>query len=130
MNALSALLTLDVLLLLLTIPPRVDAQASAPKVEDRGTFVVFPDRVNVNAKITSRAPVAQVVLEYGVVKRTCGDITAKAFPKFTPSASIDVSWTWEMLQTGSEPPGAVIWYRWRVIDRDGNSAVTPDATVT
>jgi len=130
MNALSALLTLAVLLPLLVMPSLVDAQASALKVEDRGTFIVFPDRVSFNVKITSRVPVAQVVLEYGVVKRTCGDITAKAFPKFTSGPSIDVSWTWEMLQTGSEPPGAVIWYRWRVIDRDGNSAVTPDATVT
>jgi hypothetical protein len=70
------------------------------------------------------------VLEYGVEKRTCGNITAKAFPKFTPGTELDVNWTWEMLQTGSEPPGAVIWYRWRVTDRDGNTAVTPDARVT
>jgi hypothetical protein len=126
------LLALAALLLLLTSPNAAGAQGSAPPltVSDRGTFVVFPDRISFNAQIRSRAPVTQVVLEYGVVKRTCGDITAKAFPKFRPGTALDVNWTWEMLQTGSEPPGAVIWYRWRVTDRDGNTAVTPDAHVT
>lgn len=128
----SALLAFVALFLLLTHPGAVGAQGPASRltVTDRGTFIVFPDRISFNAHITSQVPVTQVVLEYGVEKRTCGDITAKAFPKFTPGTQLDVNWTWEMLQTGSEPPGSVIWYRWRVTDRDGNTAVTPDARVT
>jgi hypothetical protein len=129
MHRLTPLLAL--LALLLFAPGSASAQTPpALSVTDRGTFIVFPDRISFNAHISSGVPVTQVVLEYGVDKRTCGDITAKAFPKFTPGTELDVNWTWEMLQTGSEPPGAVIWYRWRVIDRDGNSAVTPDARVT
>jgi hypothetical protein len=125
-------LLLVVLLLLLTGPQAASAQGASTSltVSDRGTFVVFPDRISFNAHISSKIPVSEVVLEYGVEKRTCGNITAKAFPKFTPGTELDVNWTWEMLQTGSEPPGAVIWYRWRVTDRDGNTAVTPDARVT
>jgi hypothetical protein len=119
------------LVCLLVLPTHARAQEASPiRLEDRGTFVVFPDRVSFNVNIRSAVPVAQVVLEYGVVKRTCGDITAKAFPKFTPGTNLDVNWTWEMLQTGSEPPGAEIWYRWRVTDRDGNSATTADGRVT
>lgn len=119
------------LLLLLIIPSLPSAAAqNALVVADRGVFTVFPDRLTFNAQIRSSAPVEQIVLEYGVDKRTCGEITAKAFPKFTPGANLDVNWTWDMLQTGSEPPGAVIWYRWRVTDSAGNSAVSEEKRVT
>lgn len=116
-------------LLLLLIPAPSQA-ASDLKVTDRGVFIAFPDRISFNAQVTSSRPIAQIVLEYGVVKRTCGDITAKAFPTFIPGTTVDVNWTWEMLQTGSEPPGALIWYRWRVTDSAGNSVVSEEKRVS
>lgn len=106
------------------------AQPGGLTIADRGTFISFPDRIIFNAQVRGTAPIAQIVLEYGVDKRTCGDITARAFPAFSQGQAIDVNWAWEMALTGSEPPGAVIWYRWRVTDTQGNSAVTPDARVT
>ncbi len=115
--------------LLLALPGSAVAQ-SGLNVEDRGVFMVFPDRLTFNARVRSSAPIEQIILEYGVDKRTCGSITAKAFPDFTPDTDVEVNWTWEMLQTGSEPPGAVIWYRWRAIDSAGNSAVSAEQRVT
>jgi Peptidase MA superfamily len=123
------LFTLTAALLVLLTPAPSQA-ASDLKVTDRGVFIAFPDRISFNAQVTSSLPIAQIVLEYGVVKRTCGDITAKAFPTFVPGTTIDVNWTWEMLQTGSEPPGALIWYRWRVTDSAGNSVVSEDKQVS
>lgn len=118
------------LLWLAPSPGLAQSGTASLAITDRGSFVVFPDRVSFNAQIRTQTPVKQIVLEYGVDKRTCGDVVAKIYPKFTPGSVIDVNWTWEMKQTGSEPPGATIWYRWRVIDQNGNSAVTPDARVT
>jgi hypothetical protein len=108
-----------------------DAQSTNPlTITHRPEFIAFPDRISFNAQISSTAPIEQVVLEYGVVKRTCGDIVAKAFPRFTPATTVDVNWTWEMLQTGSEPPGATIWYRWRATDRAGNTLLSEEHRVT
>lgn len=117
------------LLLLLLAPARVAAQGGLT-VTDRGVFVVFPDRISFNAHIVSSSPITQVVLEYGVDKRTCGDVTARAFPDFTSGTTVEASWTWEMLSTGSEPPGATIWYRWRATDSAGNTVVSDDQRVT
>ncbi|MCU0493481.1 MAG: peptidase MA family metallohydrolase [Chloroflexaceae bacterium] len=123
------LLILVIATVLFVHAPPAAAQGTLT-VEDRDVFIVFPDRITFNAHVKSTVPVEQIVLEYGVDKRTCGEITAKAFPEFTPGPVIDVNWTWDMLQTGSEPPGAVVWYRWRVTDQNGNTAVTPDKRVT
>lgn len=121
---------LATLLAALLAPAAPAAAAPAFSVDDRGVFVVFPDRISFNAHIRGGEAVRQVVLEYGVAKRTCGDIVARAYPAFTPGPAIDVSWTWEMGATGSEPPGAVIWYRWRVTDAAGATVVTPEQRVT
>ncbi len=116
----------------LTLPANAAAQdANSISITDRGTFIVFPDRISFNAQISAAAPITEVVLEYGVDKRTCGDMVARAFPTFRPaSTTLDVNWTWEMNRTGSEPPGAVIWYRWRVTDANGTTNVSPEQRVT
>jgi hypothetical protein len=121
-------------LLLLAILPLLAAPApagaqSGVRITNHKPFTVFPDRISFNAQVVSSAPISQIVLEYGVDKRTCGDVTARAFPEFTPATTVDVHWTWEMLNTGSEPPGATIWYRWRATDKAGNTAVSPDQRV-
>jgi len=98
-------------------------------IEDRGVTMEFPERLTFEARIRSDAEVDRVVLEYGVEKLTCGTVTAKAFPDFEPGKTVDVSWTWEMLQSGAEPPGATIWYRWRAFDKAGNEAVSDEERV-
>ena len=122
-----------VLLVLLAIslsaPPVVLAQ-SAIRIEDRGVTIEFPDRLTFRAHVESGAEIDRVILEYGVEQLTCGEVMAKAFPDFKPGASADVEWTWEMLQSGSQPPGAKIWYRWRVIDKAGNQSVSDEQRVT
>ncbi|MBX0330390.1 hypothetical protein K2Z83_22270 [Oscillochloris sp. ZM17-4] len=130
MAHLRALALLALLLTLIAPAPAPAGAQGAISITDRGVFVVFPDRISFNAQISSSSPITQIVLEYGVDKRTCGDVTAKAFPDFTPGTTVDAHWTWEMLSTGSEPPGATIWYRWRATDSAGNTAVSDEQRAT
>jgi hypothetical protein len=72
------------------------------------------------------------VLEYGVEKLTCGTVIAEALPTIPTlnfGSTFDVSWTWDMRKSGSEPPGSRIWYRWRVTDKSGASSVSDKKTV-
>jgi hypothetical protein len=116
------------LILLLSLPPIAGAQSQITIV-DGGVEIAFPDRITFSASVTSGAPIARVVLEYGVAKLTCGEVVAKAFPDFTPGTSADVRWTWEMRQSGSEPPGTTIWYRWRVTDANGAEQLSNEQRV-
>jgi hypothetical protein len=99
-------------------------------IKDGGVVIKFPDTITFKANVSAPASVERVVLEYGVEQLTCGTVTAKAFPQFKTGTSVDVSWTWEMRKSGSEPPGAHIWYRWRATDKAGHETLSDKQIVT
>ncbi|MFN8386673.1 MAG: peptidase MA family metallohydrolase [Anaerolineales bacterium] len=124
---------IKILALLLTVslflPTQAFASTPADVTKDDVTFD-FPNTATFSATITSSAEIQSVVLEYGNEQQTCGEVIAKAFPQFTPGKSVDVEWTWEMRQSRSLPPGATLWWRWRVKDANGNETVSEKKTAT
>ena len=105
------------------------ASPSADVTDDQAV-IKFPIAVTFSAQINSTANITSVVLEYGTDQLTCGEVLAKAFPAFTPGTSVDVEWTWEMRQSGSLPPGATIWWRWRYTDASGKETLSDQQTIT
>jgi hypothetical protein len=103
---------------------------SGIRVVNSQAELTFPNSAKFSADIQSDANIASVVLEYGTDQLTCGTVVAKAFPEFTPSTSVQVEWTWEMLQSGSLPPGAQLWWRWLVTDSSGTSYQSPTQQIT
>lgn len=90
----------------------------------------FPEKATFKLSMAHSVEITSVVLEYGNRQQTCGEVIAKAFPKFNSGKSIETEWTWEMLQSGSLPPGSQIWWRWRVTDANGDETVTGTQTAT
>lgn len=88
----------------------------------------FPETATFHLSIDHPVGITSVVLEYGNQQQTCGDVIAKAFLSFNPGTSVDTQWTWEMLQSGSLPPGAQLWWRWRIQDANGDEFVTDTKT--
>lgn len=107
------------------------ASAIAP-LETRANQAIlnFPNTVTFQAQLTAEADIRSVVLEYGTTQLTCGEVVAKAFPRFSPGRNVTVEWTWDMRQSGSIPPGANIWWRWRVTDSNGKESITKTENVT
>ncbi len=73
----------------------------------------------------SALPVKSLSLEYGTDKRAIFSEVNRVQPPFGQTAKINSSYTWEMKKTGSLPPGAQVWWQWRVIDEAGRTYVTP-----
>jgi hypothetical protein len=113
----------------LFLPSPAFASSPAQVTNDRVTFD-FPLSATFSATITANSEIQSVVLEYGNEQQTCGDVVAKAFPQFTPGTRVDAEWTWEMRQSGSLPPGATLWWRWRVTDASGVETVSDTQTAT
>lgn len=113
----------------LLLPTSAFAASPADVTNDRVTFD-FPISATFSATITANAEIRSIVLEYGNEQQTCGDVVAKAFPQFTPGARVDAEWVWEMRQSGSLPPGAKLWWRWRVTDINGVETVSETKTAT
>ena len=107
----------------------VSAAPTANVTNDQPTLN-FPDSITFRATIESSAPITSVVLQYGTNELTCGTVVAKAFPQFTPDTTVNVEWTWEMKQSGSLPPGATIWWRWRYTDESGGEYISEQKTLT
>jgi hypothetical protein len=115
------LLLLTLALLIAALP--VAAQGTITVSNDE-PLLEFPDRLTFRAKFQHDRPIEKVVLEYGVDQWTCGAVVAKAFPEIKPGKEVAANWTWEMKQSGSQPPGSKIWWRWRLTDDQGQEIVT------
>ena len=50
-------------------------------------------------------------------------------PEYAPGVKIRASWIWQMKKTGSLPPGARVWWQWRITDEAERSYVTPRQTM-
>jgi hypothetical protein len=124
-------LTFGLLLAPLTYPAANTASAaSTANVTDDQPALNFPESITFRANIESSAPITSVILEYGTDQLTCGSVVAKAFPQFTPATTVNAEWTWEMRQSGSLPPGATLWWRWRYNDENGVENVSEMKTLT
>src|SRR5215207_849185 len=122
------ILTLFLCLSLLPASPALASQALS--VSNNEIILRFPESAAFRATIASDTEITSVVLEYGNEQQTCGEVIAKAFPPFTPGKTVEAEWIWEMRQSGSLPPGAQLWWRWRVTDAAGTETVTETKTVT
>lgn len=99
-------------------------------VTENNVRLEFPETATFSATITADTDIVSVVLEYGNEQQTCGEVIAKAYPEFTPGRTVNAAWTWEMRQSGSLPPGAQLWWRWRVTDANGNETLSETKTAT
>lgn len=120
---------------LLTVTPAfakhpIGVASPLANVANNRVVLNFPETATFSATITSDSEIQSVVLEYGNEQQTCGEVIAKAFPEFTSSKTVEAEWTWEMRQSGSLPPGAKLWWRWRALDANGNETVSETKTAT
>lgn len=122
------LVTIAVLISAALIAPLTNAQGPINVISDRATLE-FPDRMTFKVTVSSETTLEKVVLEYGVDQLTCGSVVAKALPDVQPSKNVSAEWTWEMKQTGSQPPGSTIWWHWRITDSQGRESVTDQKTI-
>jgi len=99
-------------------------------VTNNEALLKFPESVTFSTTVTSDSEIRSIILEYGNEQQTCGEVIAKAFPQFSPGKTVNAEWTWEMRQSGSLPPGASLWWRWRITDADGNETVSETNTTT
>jgi hypothetical protein len=104
--------------------------AQPPAITDRGATLEFPNAITFAADLRADSEISTIVLEYGVEQRTCGEVLALAYPEYTAGNNASVSWTWDMRQSGSLPPGATIWYRWRATDSSGQTVTSETQRIT
>ncbi len=117
-------------LALAALPPHSSSALAVVDVSNDQPTLDFPNTITFHASLSSPVEITSVTLEYGDQEQTCGQVVAKAYPQITPGTTVDASWTWDMRQSGSLPPGAQIWWRWRILDANNQETVTDQKSVT
>ncbi|HJS17427.1 MAG TPA: peptidase MA family metallohydrolase, partial [Anaerolineales bacterium] len=117
-------------ILLSTFNAPVTVNALQAGVTQNDITLNFPETATFQLSVNHPAEIMSIVLEYGSRQQTCGEVVAKAFPQFKEGTTVDAEWTWEMLQSGSPPPGTELWWRWRIMDANGDETVTDTQTAT
>jgi hypothetical protein len=115
---------------MILVPLQTALAAPQAEVSDNRVRISFPESATFSATLSADADITTIVLEYGNEQLTCGSVIAKAFPEFQPSNPVEVEWTWDMRQSGSLPPGATLWWRWRYKDQTGAEYVSDTQTAT
>jgi hypothetical protein len=111
------------------------ALAAAPgpsiSVTEAQAVLHFPDAIDFTLRASGTGTIVTAEVEYGLETASCATDINRASPEeYEPAEEVDVQWTWDMRQTGSLPPGARLWWRWHLVDSQGNELRTPDETIT
>ena len=87
----------------------------------------FPDSISFHLEIHAQRPIETVDVEFGTnhVFSCASTSYWTARTDHQPGEEVSVTWEWDMRRRGSMPPGAAIWWRWRVTDDQGQEFLTP-----
>jgi hypothetical protein len=119
--------------LILLIPLLTLAAAPHPSitVAEAQAILHYPDSIDFTLRASSPETIVLAEVEYGLEIASCGTDINRASPEdFESATAVETLWTWDMRQTGSLPPGAQLWWRWHLVDSQGNEARTPTETIT
>ena len=107
-----------------TIYP-VSAQGQDQIVVNNSTIQAnYPDSLNFSCHVQDNVNITDIRLDYQVEQMSFAQVTSEAEVTFSPSASVNASYSLNMQQYGQIPPGVDIDYWWIVKDAAGDKLQT------
>ena len=103
-------------------PRRSDFEISVSNVS-----LQLPDSISFNLQGRGERPIQFVDVEFGsdVIFSCASSSYQSARTNVEGSKDVSVTMEWDMRRTGSVPPGAVVWWRWRLVDDLGQEFRSP-----
>jgi hypothetical protein len=116
------------LFLAILSPALVQAQSGLTIVSSSAE-AVFPSQLSFSLSARSNVNITDIRLCYTVDQISFAQVTSEVYIEFTPSTTVDVSWSLEMVKIGGLPPGSTVEYWWRVKDASGSKVETAPVQV-
>jgi hypothetical protein len=111
------------------LSPSLAQAQSGLAIIDSSAEAEFPSRLNFNLSARGDVNITDIRLCYASNRVSFAEVISEVYIEFTPSTTVDVSWTLEMVKIGGLPPGSSVGYWWRVEDASGNKAETTPVQV-
>ena len=104
------------------VPRQADFEMSVSNVS-----LQLPDSISFHLRGRGERPIQLVDVEFGsdVIFSCASSSYQSARIKLEGGKDVSVTKEWDMRRTGSIPPGAVVWWRWRVVDDIGQEFRSP-----
>jgi len=118
------ILILVVCLFLVLLNPALVQARDGLTIVDNSAEADFPSSLNFNLSAESDANITDIRLRYRVDRISYAQVTSEVYIEFVPDATVDVSWTLEMVKVGGLPPGSSVEYWWVVEDATGEKVET------
>ena len=108
------------------VPKQPDFEISLSRAS-----VQLPDSIVFRLEGEGDRPVEYVDVEFGTapIFSCASSEYQSARTKTGGTREVSVTKEWEMRRTGSIPPGATVWWRWRVVDDLGQEFLSPKKEV-
>jgi hypothetical protein len=113
-----------VLALLLWVSSQPAAAQNGILVSEDSVLLNFPNTIEFNLSASSGATIDNITLTYGTNARSCQSSGSRQNMQFDAAEEVEVDWEWELKRSGAIPPGARIWWEWKLTDSEGNSHTT------
>ena len=122
------LLIITSIILLLSQTAPVYAQSSSIEILSDSAVVDFPSAIEFQIEYQSTAEIEDISLFYAIDKRSCAD---QARVHIEPDAEEDgqAAWEWDLTKSYSIPPGATLFWHWKITDVEGNSLITEEQSI-
>ena len=87
----------------------------------------LPDSISFHLEGSGQRPIELIDVEFGtdLVFSCASSKYWSTRTDFEAGRDVAVTWDWDMRRRSSIPPGAVVWWRWRVVDDAGQEFRTP-----
>ena len=118
------ILALVVCLFLVLLSPGLVQARGGLAILDSSAEADFPYGLNFNLSAESDVNITDIRLRYRVDRISYAQVTSEVYIEFVPAATVDVSWTLEMVKIGGLPPGSSVEYWWLVEDAGGEKVET------
>ncbi|MEA1959438.1 MAG: peptidase MA family metallohydrolase [Chloroflexota bacterium] len=89
----------------------------------------FPYSITFSMEAMSTSDIVDVDIEIQADRRSLVPQSYRSDTDFESDQNVDVSWTWNMFETGGIPPGTDIEYRWIIEDASGESFESASSVV-
>ena len=120
----TGILALVVCLFLVLLSPGLVQARGGLTILDSSAEADFPYGLNFNLSAESDVNITDIRLRYRVDRISYAQVTSEVYIEFVPAATVDVSWTLEMVKIGGLPPGSSVEYWWLVEDAGGEKVET------
>jgi len=118
------ILALVVCLFLVLLSPGLVQARGGLTILDSSAEADFPYGLDFNLSAESDVNITDIRLRYRVDRISYAQVTSEVYIEFVPAATVDISWTLEMVKIGGLPPGSSVEYWWLVEDAGGEKVET------